>query len=110
MANRAHIGHTTAKDGNVFLDLGFEPDEAAALLQQSNHVIEGKRAARRVLVDAFESWCSREHLSVEQVASRFSLPMDQAQQVLSGDAAGISTDKLLSMVLRTGQTVKVSAS
>lgn len=36
--------HVTPADGNVFADLGFEPEEAAALFAESQRIISEKRA------------------------------------------------------------------
>lgn len=40
------IGHVTPADGNVFLDLGFPPDVAAAMLAESNESIRLKMLAK----------------------------------------------------------------
>lgn len=51
MNRDSNIGHITPAGGNVFLDLGFEPTEAARFKAQSNAVIIGKRVvvAARIL-------------------------------------------------------------
>lgn len=41
--------HITPADGNVFLDLGFEPGEAARLQADSQKIIEGKLAQKATL-------------------------------------------------------------
>jgi hypothetical protein len=38
--------HITPADGNVFLDFGFEPEEAAKLLENSNMQISMKSAKK----------------------------------------------------------------
>lgn len=40
------IGHVTPADGNVFLDLGFPPDVASAMLAESNESIRLKMLAK----------------------------------------------------------------
>ena len=40
------ISHITPADGNVFLDLGFPPDEAARLKAESDAKIDEERARR----------------------------------------------------------------
>lgn len=36
--------HITPANGNIFLDLGFDPDEAAALKAESLHIIAEREA------------------------------------------------------------------
>ena len=47
---REHIdvgsNHITPADGNIFLDLGFEPEEAERLLMESNREIVERRALK----------------------------------------------------------------
>lgn len=42
----AHITHA---DGNVFIDLGFKPEEATALEAESREIISRKQATREAL-------------------------------------------------------------
>lgn len=42
--------HITPADGNVFADLGFEPEEAAALKAESQRIISEKLAIKESLV------------------------------------------------------------
>lgn len=44
MKTLTNTTHITPADGNVFLDLGFEPDLAAVLKQESQRIIAEKFA------------------------------------------------------------------
>lgn len=46
MSQKLKSAHVTPPDGNVFLDLGFEPALAAALLAESKEIIAEKTAAK----------------------------------------------------------------
>lgn len=46
MSKERKPGHVTPPDGNVFLDLGFEPEVAAALQAESQRIIAEKIAAK----------------------------------------------------------------
>jgi len=46
------IGHITPVGGNVFLDLGFPPDVAAAMLAESNEEIRLKMLAQQSKANA----------------------------------------------------------
>ena len=46
---RKHLcGHLTPADGNVFLDLGFPPDEAEAMLAEADREIEEERRIKQI--------------------------------------------------------------
>lgn len=45
MSDELHgVTHTTSADGNIFVDLGFPPDEAAKLLAETDKAILEKIA------------------------------------------------------------------
>lgn len=46
MSKVRKTGHVTPPDGNVFLDLGFDPDLAAALQVESQRIIAEKMAVK----------------------------------------------------------------
>jgi predicted XRE-type DNA-binding protein len=50
------INHVTPADGNIFLDLGFEPDEAERLLAESERQIAERMAIRDYLLKELSSW------------------------------------------------------
>lgn len=41
-------GHITPADGNIFLDLGFPPEEAAEMLAQADREIAEERRLKQV--------------------------------------------------------------
>jgi len=51
MATSTHTVHITPADGNVFADLGFDPDIAKALQTESQRIIAAKLAAARLAGD-----------------------------------------------------------
>lgn len=53
--------HVTPVGGNVFADLGFEPDQAEKLLAESKAIISKKLAAKNLLLlDSSQSPAARE--------------------------------------------------
>lgn len=50
MSSETIIKHVTPVGGNIFADLGFEPDEAARLLAESEAVISEKLAIKDSLM------------------------------------------------------------
>ena len=49
MSSKSIITHITPVGGNVFADLGFEPDEATKLLAETDAVISEKLAIKNSL-------------------------------------------------------------
>ena len=62
----AEIRHITPADGNIFLDLGFPPDEAAKLKADSDMLIKTKLA----LANSVSEWIDENHLKLKTGASR----------------------------------------
>ncbi len=50
MSSKSIITHVTPVGGNIFADLGFEPDEAARLLAETDAVISEKLAIENSLM------------------------------------------------------------
>lgn len=48
--------HFTPVGGNVFVDLGFEPEEAAALKAESQRIISEKLATKDSLMTELAGW------------------------------------------------------
>ena len=44
--------HITPVGGNIFADLGFEPEEAARLLAETEKVIAEKRAMKQLSIES----------------------------------------------------------
>ena len=60
--------HITPVGGNVFADLGFEPEEAAALLAQTKRIVSEKRAIKEQLMSKVSEWIRHEHLKQAEAA------------------------------------------
>lgn len=77
--------HITPVVGNVFADLGFEPEEAAALQAESKRIISEKLAIKESLMTELAEWIEAKHLK-------------QADAI----------DALVDMLARTGKHVQLS--
>lgn len=63
------VGRVTPADGNIFLDLGFPPDETARLLTESDREIAAHEAVKRHLVVNWRSGSTRRSLRPVAAAS-----------------------------------------
>ena len=52
MSTETKSTHITPVGGNIFADLGFEPEEAARLLAETEKVIAEKRAMKQLSIES----------------------------------------------------------
>lgn len=108
MTQDSLAGHITPAGGNVFADLGFEPAEAAALLEQSQKVIAKKLAIKQQLMDALATWMVSEKLTQAKAATVLGISRPRVSDVIRHKNSNFTVDALIDMVVRTGQTVQIS--
>lgn len=99
--------HITPADGNVFADLGFDPDEAAMLKANSQKIIATKIAIKNTLMAEVIEWVERKNLSQVDAANILGVSRAQVSDVLKQKAVEFTIDTLVEMVLRTGKSIQV---
>ena len=82
--------------GNLFNDLGFTPEEAAALAMRVDLAVE------------IEKFVRRKNLTQTKAAKYFDVPQPKISKILRGKIDEFSIDYLVKMVARTGKTPRVS--
>ena len=82
--------------GNVFADLGFEQAEAENLLVRSK------------LMAAIKAYIASEGITQEEAAKRFNVAQPRISEIYQGKIDLFSVDKLINMLARVGQHVKVT--
>lgn len=101
------IGHVTPADGNIFLDLGFPPDEAARLLAESNREIAAYGAVKKHLVDELAKWIEETQPSPVEAANKLGVSPKRIRGVLARNENKFSVDHLVRDLIRTGRKVIV---
>lgn len=86
----------TESSGNVFLDIGFPPAEAAVLLAKAELVVALRRA-----IEA-------EGLTQRAAATRLGTDQPTLSKVLSGRSASVTLDLLTKWLHALGQDVAVA--
>lgn len=81
--------------GNVFLDLGFPPHEAAVML------------LRCELAEALRKWMDREGCTQAQAAKRLGVSQPRISEIARNNVDKLSLDYLVSLCAKAGLTVKV---
>lgn len=86
----------TVGSGNVFEDLGFAPDQAAAML------------ARETLLIALEKELRKRGKKQQELAHELGIPRTRISEVMNLKAEKFSADKLVSLLHRAGKKVEIS--
>jgi predicted XRE-type DNA-binding protein len=100
--------HITKSGGNVFADLGFEPDEAAALLADSKRIISEKLAIKERLMTEISGWIEEKHLLQADAARILGVTRPRVSDVVQKKSIKFTIDALVDMLARTGKEVVVS--
>lgn len=85
----------TRSSGNVFLDLGFPPHEAAVML------------LRCELAEALRKWMTREGLTQARATKRLGVVQPRISEVACNKVDKLSLDYLVGLCAKAGLTVAV---
>lgn len=85
----------TQSGGNVFIDLGFEPHEAAVML------------LRCELAEALRKWIERNGLTQAEAARRLGIAQPRISEIARNKVDRLSLDYLVGLCAKAGVVVKV---
>jgi predicted XRE-type DNA-binding protein len=85
----------TKSSGNVFLDLGFPPHEAAVML------------LRAQLAEALRSWMEQEALTQASAAKKLGISQPRVSEITRGKVELLSLDYLVGLCAKAGISVKM---
>jgi predicted XRE-type DNA-binding protein len=85
----------TKSSGNVFLDLGFPPHEAAVML------------LRAQLAEALRVWMEQSELTQAQVAKHLGIAQPRVSEIVRGKVELLSLDYLVGLCAKAGIPVKM---
>jgi len=100
--------HITAVGGNVFADLGFEPEEAAALKAESQRIISEKLAIKDSLMTELAGWIEAKKLKQAEAAEILGVTRPRVSDVINKKAIKFTIDALVDMLARAGKHVQLS--
>lgn len=100
--------HITPADGNVFADLGFSPEEAAALKAQSQRIISEKLAIKESLMTELAEWIEVKQLKQAEAAEILGITRPRVSDVMRGKSIKFTIDALVDMLARAGKQVRLS--
>ena len=92
---RATRKSNTESSGNVFIELGFQPHEAAVML------------LRCELAEALRKWIDREGITQAQAAERLGVAQPRISEIARNKVHKLSLDYLVGLCAKAGVAVKV---
>lgn len=108
MSSESIITHVTPVGGNIFADLGFEPDEAAKLLAETDAIISEKLAIKDSLMTELAGWIEAKKLKQAEAAEILGVTRPRVSDVINKKAIKFTIDALVDMLARTGKHVQLS--
>lgn len=100
--------HITPVDRNIFLDLGFSPEDAAALKADAERRMNQKDAIKASLIDALVRWMEDERLNPSDATHVFDMTKQTASLLLNKKMDQFSIDQLVSLLIKVGSTIDIS--
>jgi predicted XRE-type DNA-binding protein len=85
----------TESSGNIFLDLGFPPHEAAVLL------------LRAEVAEALRAWMEREGLTQARAAKRLGIAQPRLSEIAQGKVELLSLDYLVGLCAKAGVPLRL---
>lgn len=89
----------------MFADLGFEPEDAAALQARSKHVILEKIAIKQYLMTELSNWIAENTLKQEEAAECLGITGSHVLDIINNRHINFTIDALVGMVARSGKRV-----
>jgi len=86
---------TTKSSGNVFVDLGFDPAEAAVLQMRAN------------LMSDLRLYIEKQKLTQAEAAKRLGIAQSRVSDLVRGKWDKFSLEMLITLEARLGRTVRV---
>ena len=86
---------TTKSSGNVFVDLGFDPAEAAVLQMRAN------------LMSDLRLYIEKQKLTQAQAAKRLGIAQSRVSDLVRGKWDKFSLEMLITLEARLGRTIRV---
>jgi predicted XRE-type DNA-binding protein len=104
------IRHVKKPGVNLFLELGFAPEEAKRLQAASRKQINDTRLLKQQLMEELSSWIRAHHLKQADAAEILMVSRPRVSDVVNRKTAKFTIDTLVEMLSRIGKPVRLAAS
>ena len=102
------IRHVTKAGANIFLELGFPPDEAKRLHAASRKQINETRLLKQQLMEELSGWIQEHHLKQAEAAQILMVSRPRVSDVVNRKTSKFTIDTLVEMLSRVGKPVKLA--
>lgn len=108
MKTDTDIRHVTKPGANLFLELGFPPEEARRLQAASKKQINDTRQLKEQLMGELASWIEQHHLKQAEAAEILMVSRPRVSDVVNRKTARFTIDALVEMLSRIGKPVRLA--
>ena len=108
MKRNSKLGHITPVGANIFAELGFEPKEAAKLLEECNKIISEKLFIKESLMTELAVWIEEKDLKQSDAALILGVTRPRVSDVINKKSVKFTIDALVDMLARTGKQVQIT--
>ncbi|WP_298012412.1 XRE family transcriptional regulator [uncultured Castellaniella sp.] len=102
------IRHVTKPGANLFLELGFPPEEARRLYMASRQQINDSRQLKEQLMAELATWIEQHHLKQAEAAEILMVSRPRVSDVVNKKTAKFTIDTLVEMLSRIGKPVRLA--
>ncbi len=102
------IRHVTLAGANLFLELGFSPDEAEQLHRASLKQINETKQLKEQLMDELAAWIKQHNLKQAEAARILLVSRPRVSDVINRKTAKFTIDALVEMMSRIGKPVRLA--
>jgi len=107
MTTDTAIRHVTKPGANLFLELGFAPDEARRLQAASRKQINDTQLLKQQLMDEISTWIDEHQLKQADAAVILMVSRPRVSDVVNKKTAKFTIDTLVEMLSRVGRPVRL---
>ena len=100
--------HITKAGANIFLDLGFDKEEAEKYYAESQQEINAILALKEQLMTELERWIKDNHLKQIEAAELLNVSRPRVSDIVNKKVSKFSLDMLIAMLNRIGKPVKLA--
>jgi predicted XRE-type DNA-binding protein len=102
------IRHVTKPGANLFLELGFSPEDAKRLQAASRKQINQSRQLKQQLMEELSGWIAKHNLKQAEAAEILMVSRPRVSDVVNKKTAKFTIDTLVEMLSRVGKPVKLA--
>ena len=102
------IRHVTQPGANLFVELGFDLNEAEQLQIESRKRINDTKVLKEALMSELAKWIKENHLKQEEAALILHITRPRVSDVVNKKISKFTIDALVDMLTRIGKTVHFS--